>query len=86
MIGRMSAAPAQPAHEPKSGTAGAVLTIAFAVAMVLNVVEAASDPGGTVWTIIRWTVSIAFALALLWWIFTKLQDRRRTSRGSTPRA
>ncbi len=86
MITGMSAAPDETSPEPRQTSAGAWLTITFSIALLLNAIDAWTDPDSGVWRVLRWTVSIAFALALLWRIYTKVRERRQTLWGTTPPA
>ncbi len=85
MITRMSAAPDESSPEPRQTSARAWLTTTFSIALLLKAIGAWTDPDSGVWRVLRWTVSIAFALALLWWIYAKVQERRQTSRGTASR-
>lgn len=56
--------------------AGAWAVITFSIALMLNAVEAWADPDGAAWSVVRRTVSVAFALALMWWLYSKLKERQ----------
>ncbi|MEU6572202.1 hypothetical protein [Streptomyces parvulus] len=62
----------------KTVTAKNMLAVTFAIALLLNLVEAVWDPDGQPWLILRIAVSILFGLALVAYIV--LWFRRRSEK------
>lgn len=64
----------------KTENAKTVLAVTFAIALLLNLVEAVWDPDGQPWLILRIAVSIIFGLALVSYI--ALWFRRRSEKSN----
>jgi hypothetical protein len=64
------------AQPDQSNAAGEAVGVTFAVAVLLNLVDAVVDPDGWLWTGTRATVSVLFLLAVVWWIVEFIRRKR----------
>jgi len=53
-----------------------VLLGVFALGVVLNAVQSIFGLQSSAWSTFRWVTGSLFVLALMWWIYVKIQDRR----------